>query len=295
MNSTVAVRAFAEGVTQQIKDYLPEDYQNMQCEVSEQQKNNGVVMTGIVLNMPGQKIAPVVYMEPFYDQIRKGEPMDQIMNRKGRCEEYKMKKKRFGVIGIALAILFLLGAAPSVLAAGLPSVAIPVKVEVEGAAPSVPEEFVVQMEAEDPSYPMPEGSVDGIFEMVISGNSFMSFPSMSYTEPGIYTYTIEQIAGLNPLCAYDPSVYHLKVSVTNAQDGSGLTAMVALRSEDADEKLAEAMFTNRYGTSPVPRDSNPPKTGDESNILLYGYLALVSIAGLVVSVVIQKRGKRRSS
>ena len=81
MNSTVAVRAFAEGVTQQIKDYLPEDYQNMQCEVSEQQKNNGVVMTGIVLNMPGQKIAPVVYMEPFYDQIRKGEPMDQIMNR----------------------------------------------------------------------------------------------------------------------------------------------------------------------------------------------------------------------
>ena len=96
---------------------------------------------------------------------------------------------------------------------------------------------MVQMEAEDPSYPMPEGSVDGIFEMVISGNSFMSFPSMSYTEPGIYTYTIEQIAGLNPLCAYDPSVYHLKVSVTNAQDGSGLTAMVALRSEDADEKL----------------------------------------------------------
>ena len=60
---------------------------------------------------------------------------------KGRCEEYKMKKKRFGVIGIALAILFLLGAAPSVLAAGLPSVAIPVKVEVEGAAPSVPEEL----------------------------------------------------------------------------------------------------------------------------------------------------------
>lgn len=172
-----------------------------------------------------------------------------------------MKKKRFGVIGIALAILFLLGAAPS-----------------------VPEEFVVQMEAEDPSYPMPEGSVDGIFEMVISGNSFMSFPSMSYTEPGIYTYTIEQIAGLNPLCAYDPSVYHLKVSVTNAQDGSGLTAMVALRSEDADEKLAEAMFTNRYGTSPVPRDSNPPKTGDESNILLYGYLALVSIAGLVMLI-----------
>ena len=27
MSSTVAVKAFAEGVTQQIKDYLPEEYQ----------------------------------------------------------------------------------------------------------------------------------------------------------------------------------------------------------------------------------------------------------------------------
>ena len=47
MSSTVAVKAFAEGVTQQIKDYLPEEYQDMQCEISEQQKNNGVVLTGI--------------------------------------------------------------------------------------------------------------------------------------------------------------------------------------------------------------------------------------------------------
>src|SRR5699024_7284272 len=30
---------------------------------------------------PGQHIAPVVYMEPFYDQVRKGEPVDRIMNR----------------------------------------------------------------------------------------------------------------------------------------------------------------------------------------------------------------------
>ena len=77
----IAVKVFAEGVTQQIKDYLPEEYQNMQCTLTEQQKNNGVVLTGIVLNMPGRQISPVVYMEPFYDQVRKGEPMDRIMNR----------------------------------------------------------------------------------------------------------------------------------------------------------------------------------------------------------------------
>ena len=87
MSSTVAVKAFAEGVTQQIKDYLPEEYQDMQCEISEQQKNNGVVLTGMILNMPGQQIAPVVYMEPFYDQVRKGEPMDQIMTGLPMCAD----------------------------------------------------------------------------------------------------------------------------------------------------------------------------------------------------------------
>ena len=51
MSSTVAVKAFAEGVTQQIKDYLPEEYQDMQCEISEQQKNNGVVLTGMIWNL----------------------------------------------------------------------------------------------------------------------------------------------------------------------------------------------------------------------------------------------------
>ena len=58
MSSTVAVKAFAEGVTQQIKDYLPEEYQDMQCEISEQQKNNGVVLTGIVPQHAGTADRP---------------------------------------------------------------------------------------------------------------------------------------------------------------------------------------------------------------------------------------------
>lgn len=80
MNSTIAIKVFAENVTQQIKDYLPEEYRDVECKVTEQQKNNGKALTGILLKMPGQKIAPIVYMEPFYNQIRKGEPLDQIMN-----------------------------------------------------------------------------------------------------------------------------------------------------------------------------------------------------------------------
>lgn len=79
MSSTVAVKAFAEGVTQQIKEYLSDEYQNVECKVTEQQKNNSMIKTGIIFSIPGQKIAPVVYMEPFYDEVRKGKSMEQVM------------------------------------------------------------------------------------------------------------------------------------------------------------------------------------------------------------------------
>ena len=98
---------------------------------------------------------------------------------------------------------------------------------------------MVQMEAEDPSYPMPEGSVDGIFGNGNFGKFFYVF-SLHVLHGAGHLYLYHRAdSGFESISAYDPSVYHLKVSVTNAQDGSGLTAMVALRSEDADEKLAE--------------------------------------------------------
>lgn len=76
----IEVKVFAEGVAQQINQYLPEKYQNVECRVTEQQKNNGTIRTGLRLDVPGQNIAPIVYMEPFYHQIRQGEPMEQVIS-----------------------------------------------------------------------------------------------------------------------------------------------------------------------------------------------------------------------
>ena len=64
------VEMFAEGVVKQIKDYLPEKYKKMECEVVKQPKNNGVYLTGINFHMPEQNVSPTVYMESFYDMVR---------------------------------------------------------------------------------------------------------------------------------------------------------------------------------------------------------------------------------
>ena len=73
------VKVFAESVAEQIKDYLPTELQDMECRVTEQQKNNGVMRVGISCRMPGSRTEPLIYMESFYEMVQQGEPLDSVM------------------------------------------------------------------------------------------------------------------------------------------------------------------------------------------------------------------------
>ena len=55
------VKVFAEGVAEQISNYLPEELHNMEFTVIENTKNNGVVLTGLNVHIPGENISPVIY------------------------------------------------------------------------------------------------------------------------------------------------------------------------------------------------------------------------------------------
>lgn len=75
----LAVKVFAEGVAEQIKAYLPPEYESVTCSVKEQNKTNSVLQVGIQVDKPGHAASPIVYMESFYNEVRSGEPMDKIM------------------------------------------------------------------------------------------------------------------------------------------------------------------------------------------------------------------------
>ena len=75
----IEVKMFAEGVANEILDYLPEKYGSMECQVVEMKKNNGVCLSGIAFGMPGKEIAPTIYMEPYYERIRRGADKDEVM------------------------------------------------------------------------------------------------------------------------------------------------------------------------------------------------------------------------
>lgn len=79
------VKTFAEGVVQKMKESLPYEYQDMEMEVVERVKNNGVLKTGINVQVPGENISPIIYMDELYEKIKKGASIEETMGEIAAC------------------------------------------------------------------------------------------------------------------------------------------------------------------------------------------------------------------
>ena len=67
--------------------------EDMKCEVVEKERNNGQRRVGITFSRPGQEIAPVIYVEPFYKSVQQGEPLEDVMREIARTVELEMKNR----------------------------------------------------------------------------------------------------------------------------------------------------------------------------------------------------------
>ena len=74
----IAEKVFAEGVAKDIRNYLPPEYENADFQVVQKNKNNGVQLIGVQVNLPGKDLSPIIYVEQFFDEIRQGEPVDEV-------------------------------------------------------------------------------------------------------------------------------------------------------------------------------------------------------------------------
>lgn len=171
-------------------------------------------------------------------------------------------KPRFTRILLALtAALLCLSAWTAAFAEDDLTVRLNVQVTQEGTLPEPAETMTVRITAGDRKNPMPDGQAGGTFDLKVTGGSSAAFPDMTFTRLGIYNYTIEQLPGTDPDCAYDTRVYQLTVSIINAQKGGGFDMEVALREQGEDEKLGAVLFHNVYKTI-VPTPAPTKKPGD---------------------------------
>ena len=142
-------------------------------------------------------------------------------------------------------IMCLMILTPSAMAVENPSVHLDVTMRLSGTLPDTPEDFTIKLFADELSSPMPEGSLNGVFTMTITGAGSVTLPKIIYTRVGTHDYTIVQEAGNNPDCSYDETLYDLTVFVTNSEVG-GLETTVVLHKTGEVKKPTSVVFNNNY-------------------------------------------------
>ena len=192
--------------------------------------------------------------------------------------------------------------APAAFAQDPISIQIPVTVTLTGVPINEDREVNIILEADSPEYPMPIGSGNGIYRLVISEAGDYSLPDIEFASIGIYTYTIYQEIGDGEVGdVLDDKVYNLVVYITSKPDGSGLESMVMLYLLGEPTKQDQVVLDNEYVSEepepePEPVAEEPkedpkvggvstvvPQTGDETKIWPYVGLFLAGSALLVLA------------
>ncbi len=171
------------------------------------------------------------------------------------------------------------------------SVSLPVKITASGNRPSSPETYTLKLQADEPDFPMPAGSKDGVYTLGVRGPVSSVFPAIVFDRVGVYTYTVFQAKGSNSSCTYDSAVYVVKITVSYGADGSSLEAAIAMYPAGAQVKTAQAEFVNKYAYPPT----DTPKTGDEAEPALYVSLCMLSLSAMLVCIFFMKHSRKMSS
>ena len=159
---------------------------------------------------------------------------------------------------------------------------ISVSVNFSGSLPDDPEGVDIVIQAEDPSYPLPDGAdtEEGVFVWTVSDNAEMvlyfvigdEVPAdgvcICYDSVDIYRYTIYQSADSFSGNSLDESVFSLEVFVSRVVDENGnvvgglqIRYVLVTLDDDEAEKLDAITFENIYPTS----SSNSSSSDDDSS------------------------------
>jgi len=143
--------------------------------------------------------------------------------------------------------------------------------------------FIFLLTAEKQSYPMPEGSKNGVKTLQIIGAGQGSFGTWSYTQEGVYRYTVSEVDTGVEGYIYDSMVYTITDTVTVA--GGQLTVNRIIMDARGVE-VTVLLFTNTYQPPSKPgKPGGNPGTGDGSRLTLWLVWLTVSAATLLALMV----------
>ncbi len=72
---------FKDNVVENIKDYLPERFENADVTLQDVTKNNDRQLTGLIVRTEDSNITPTIYLEDFFRQYEEGADMDTLLQK----------------------------------------------------------------------------------------------------------------------------------------------------------------------------------------------------------------------
>ncbi|MCL2825915.1 MAG: hypothetical protein FWD72_00750, partial [Eggerthellaceae bacterium] len=155
----------------------------------------------------------------------------------------------------------------------------PVKKTVNG-NPSKASTFTFKLTPEKPSYPMPQGSANGAKTITVTGSGSGEFGTWSYTEEGLYHYTVTEVNTGEAGYTYDRTIYTI---IDDVEAVGGQLEVTRTVRNDAGEQVTSLAFTNTYSAIPIAggndgNGKNPlwPKTGDATDPVFWVMAVLAS-------------------
>lgn len=72
---------FKKQIKDEIKDRLPEKFEDADVSITEVRKNNDTVLDGLLIRTEDSNITPNIYLNPFFESYEKGMDMDDILGK----------------------------------------------------------------------------------------------------------------------------------------------------------------------------------------------------------------------
>lgn len=146
------------------------------------------------------------------------------------------------------------------------TVNIPVKLKITGNSKQN-EIFSFLLKQNDEQSPMPK-----ISKVQITGTKKDAF-QIQYENPGVYRYTISQVAGDGKNWTYDQSEYSLEVYIMRNERTDTLQSLIV--AYNAKGEKVDPVFVNRYQAPEAKQKSMTVKTGDSADIKTLAGLMLI--------------------
>lgn len=146
--------------------------------------------------------------------------------------------------------------------------------------------FTFLLTANDKSYPMPNGSSNGVKKVTIKPGETFTFGEIKYNTQGLYDYVISREPVNSKNIKEDTSVYKIQVAVFS--DG---TTVVVMSKNDSDTKVDKLEYIDTYvpdetststTKSTTDVDRTGYKTGDFIPYIVGAILIILVIAAIVV-------------